>query len=300
MKLAAPGARMVGRESHAHRVHFASGARFLRAVGVNRSAMRGIEIPGCPELRATSSTLRQPATRPAPTRHSSDAGSPYEPGPQRHRWPRRRWSSCGCSSSCPGWQTQRACRRHRPPYIRMVRGARHATVGRRPRGGRPWRLSSLANEMVLRRPSTRSTGAVGPSHGAACCHPFELARRSQPRQRRVLRILERQAALGRPGIHRSPGHAGARAALVHADTSPARECLSRRFERRCPARPSARRTSKTSPLRRAPVATTSWIPSAHAFGHFDRLGNYRDLDNGVPVDASDTYRRRPGLYVSIR
>jgi hypothetical protein len=30
-------------------------------------------------------------------------------------------------------------------------------------------------------------------------------------------------------------------------------------------------------------------PLGHAFGHFDRQGIYRDLDNGQPVDASDVF-----------
>jgi len=32
-------------------------------------------------------------------------------------------------------------------------------------------------------------------------------------------------------------------------------------------------------------------PFGHAFEHFDRSGNYRDLDNGLPVDASDAFVR---------
>jgi hypothetical protein len=35
-------------------------------------------------------------------------------------------------------------------------------------------------------------------------------------------------------------------------------------------------------------------PLGHAFGHFDRAGAYRDLDNGVPVDASDEFTTQGG------
>jgi hypothetical protein len=37
-------------------------------------------------------------------------------------------------------------------------------------------------------------------------------------------------------------------------------------------------------------------PFGHAFEHFDRSGDYRDLDNGLPVDASDTSVRGTSTF----
>jgi Protein of unknown function (DUF1588) len=40
-------------------------------------------------------------------------------------------------------------------------------------------------------------------------------------------------------------------------------------------------------------------PFGHAFGHFDRTGAYRDLDNGLPVDSSDQFVTPQGTMLNF-
>jgi len=47
-------------------------------------------------------------------------------------------------------------------------------------------------------------------------------------------------------------------------------------------------------------ACHQWIdPFGHAFGHFDRSGAYRDLDNGLPVDTADEYDTMAGSTIKF-
>ena len=40
-------------------------------------------------------------------------------------------------------------------------------------------------------------------------------------------------------------------------------------------------------------------PFGHAFEHFDAMGAYRDLDNGLPIDSSDVFQGPDGVAMQF-